>query len=86
MEPLKVLGHFLFHVIVAMVIFAAIMGAAWLLWELTEWLGRHDAPYILVVVGEVVAYLLFAVDVVCLGFFVIVEGIKLLKEIAMRLR
>jgi hypothetical protein len=78
---LKLLIHFLIHILVGAIIFTVLAVAAWLLWELTGWLGAHGAPYALLLVCHGISSLLFIVDVVCCGFFAIIEGYKLIAEI-----
>jgi len=83
---LKLLLHFLYHILVAAVMFGAVAGVASLLWYGTMFMQEHGIPAEIYVVCYIVAELLFAIDVICLLFFIGVEGWILLREIAERLR
>lgn len=86
METLKVLWHFVVKVVAGVAIFLVIAGAALLLWEITEWMDRQGAPYVLQWGCTGIADLLFFSDVICFGFFIIAESWKLLREIAVSFR
>jgi hypothetical protein len=85
-STLKLLLHFLYHILIAAVLFGAVAGVASLLWYGTEVMQLHGIPPEIYVVCYIVAELVFAVDVICLLFFIGVEGWILLREIAERLR
>ena len=83
---ISLLGHFLVHVLVASILFILIAGAAVIVWRFTLWIKALGAPYEIWAGCDLVADLLFAVDVICASFFVVVEGWKLVREIAAGLK
>ena len=65
MNPtLKPLLHFLYHILIAAVLFGAVAGVASLLWYGTEFMQGHGIPPEIYVVCYIVAELLFAIDVI----------------------
>jgi len=85
-RSILLLGHFLIHILVASALFVLIAGAAVIIWRFTQWIKALGAPYEIWAGCDVVADLLFAVDVICASFFVVVEGWKLVRQIATGLK
>jgi len=81
-ETLKVIGHFIFQVVIGALLFAIIAGVATLISLGAHWIEGLGAPYFIVVGCHVVEFLLFLGDMICFIFFIFVEVWKLLKEIA----
>ena len=82
MSPtLKLLFHFVFHILIGTVLFGAVAGAAIGLWFATDFMQAHGVPYEIWIVCHFVTELLFWLDVLCLVFFVLVEVWKLLRKI-----
>ncbi|MER8856579.1 MULTISPECIES: hypothetical protein [unclassified Mesorhizobium] len=69
------------HIMVGVGIFLALACAAFVIWEFTEWMREHNAPYWLLVICDAVAYLLFVIDVICASFFALVEGMKFVRAV-----
>jgi hypothetical protein len=87
MSPtLKLLFHFIFHILIGTVLFGAVAGAAIGLWMVTDLMQSRGIPYEIWIVCYLVTELLFWLDVLCLVFFVCVEVWKLLREIWQSLR
>lgn len=85
-ENLRLLFHFVVHILVGAIIFSVLAVAALALWELTEWMKNVHAPFELWIVCHGVADLLFFVDVICFVLFTLAEGLKLVREIWAGLR
>jgi hypothetical protein len=81
LKTLGIVWHFLVHVVVGVIIFCLVAGAAFGVWKFTFWISSLGAPEWIAIICHAVAYLLFAIDVICICFFVLVQGGKLLKEI-----
>ena len=81
MPILRLLFHFLIHMITGTILFAAIGGLAVGLHFLIAWLGGIGLPSELVMVMKAVEYLIFAVDIVLYVLFILREGISLAREI-----
>ncbi len=80
-KTLKLLAHFFIHIIVGVAMFVAFACAALGVWEFTNWMKGLGAPAWLLVICHAVAYLLFGIDVICATFFVLVEGVKFVREV-----
>lgn len=78
---LKLLFHFVFHILVGTILFGVVAGAAIGLWFVTDLMQVYGVPYEIWIVCYFVTELLFWLDVLCLVFFVVVEVWKLLREI-----
>ena len=85
-ESLRVIGHFIFQIIVGAVLFAIFAGVATLISFGAHWIDGLGAPYEVVLGGHVIEILLFLADMVCFIFFIFVEVWKLLKEMALGLK
>jgi hypothetical protein len=82
----KLLFHFLFHILVGAVLFAAVALAATMLWYGTELMEEHHVPHLICWICQFVAGLLFFLDVTCLLFLMGVEVWILLRTIWESLR
>jgi hypothetical protein len=69
------------HILVGVAIFVALAGAAFAIWKFTDWMRELGAPYWLLAICDAVAYLLFAIDVICASFFATVEGMKFVRAV-----
>ena len=78
---LRILFHFMVHIVCAALLFSVVAGVALLLWAGTIWIKGLGAPYEIWVVCYWVSELLFWFDVGCFGFYVICQGTKLIGEI-----
>jgi hypothetical protein len=81
LKTLGIVWHFLVHIAVGSAIFCLVAGAAFGVWKFTNYINYLGAPDWIVVICHAVAYLLAGIDVVCMCFFLLVQGGKLLKEI-----
>ncbi len=72
--------------IVAVRQLAVSLVAAYGLWWFTEWLRGIGAPYEIWFVSYVVSELVFWLDVLCFGVFVLAEVYKLIREIIANVR
>ena len=79
--PLRVLFHFIVHTMCATVLFATVAAAAILLWLGTLWMQSFGVPYGIWIVCFWTAELLFWFDVALFGFYVVRQGVNLVKEI-----
>jgi len=82
----KLLRHFLIHIFVGVVVFAAVALAATMLWYGTELMEEHHVPYFICLICQCVAALLFFLDLVCLICLMCAEVWKFLRIIAESLR
>ena len=80
-NSLKLIVHFVVHIIVASFLFGVVTLAAFALWWFTQWIKGLGAPHEIWFVSYVVSELVFWLDVVCFGVFVIAEAYKLIREI-----
>ncbi len=80
-ETFKLTGTCILHIAIGVLLFCCMAGAAYGVFELTDWLEAHGAPYPISLGCHFVGYFLFTVDVVCAGFFLLVEELNFLKEI-----
>jgi hypothetical protein len=85
-DSIKLLLHFVLHIIIATVLFAAIAAGAFLLWLGTEWLKARGFPDELYWGVWFVAELTFGLDVLCFVVFVLAEVWKLVREIVESVR
>ncbi|HEV2628884.1 MAG TPA: hypothetical protein VGV41_09605 [Pseudolabrys sp.] len=85
-ETLKVIGHFIFQIIVGAVLFGIFAGVATIISLGAHWIEGLGAPYEIVLGCHVIEILLFLADMVCFVFFIFVEVWKLLKEMALGLK
>jgi hypothetical protein len=69
------------HIVGGAALFLALAAAAFGLWEFTEWMRELGAPYWLLVICDLIAYLLCGVDVTCAAFFIAVEGFIFLRAV-----
>jgi hypothetical protein len=67
--------------VVGVVLFCSIASASFGVFELTAWLQLNGAAYFISVGCHLVGYFLFVVDVICAGFFLLVEALKFVREI-----
>lgn len=81
MPILRLLYHFLIHMLTGTILFVAIGGLAVGLHFLIAWLGDIGLPGELVMVLKAVEYLIFAVDIVLYVLFILREAISLAREI-----
>jgi hypothetical protein len=77
----KLIVHFVIHILVAAVLFGVLTFAAYCLWWFTEWLKSIGAPYEIWIVSYVVSELVFWLDALCFVVFVSAEVYKLIREI-----
>jgi hypothetical protein len=75
----KLLFHFLFHILVGAILFVAIAAVAIGLWYATELMQEQRVPYLIWGICFLVSELLFLLDVLCLVFFIVVEVWKFLR-------
>lgn len=80
-DRLKVLIHFLIHMVVAAVLFGAVALVALAVYFFTEWMRSIGAPYEIWIVCYAVSELIFWLDVLCFVVFVLAEVWLLLREI-----
>ena len=80
-DSLKLVGHFVLHIVIATFLFGVVTLAAVGLWEFTEWLKEIGAPYEIWIVSHGVAELVFWLDALCFVLYVITEAWKLVREI-----
>lgn len=80
-DSIKLIVHFVIHILVASFLFGVVTLAAFGLWWFTMWLKNMGAPNEIWAVGYVVSELVFWIDVFCFGVFVLAEVYKLIKEI-----
>ena len=80
-ETFKLAAAFILHIAIGVVLFCCIASAAFGIFELTTWLQSHGAPYFISVGCHFIGYFLFGVDIVCAGFFLLVEALKFVREI-----
>lgn len=80
-STVKLIVHFVIHIFVASFLFGVVTLAALALWWFTEWLKRLGAPAEIWFVSYVVSELVFWLDVLCFGVFVLAEVYKLIREI-----
>lgn len=78
---LRVLFHFIVHVICAALLFSALAAVALVMWAATNWIKTLGAPYEIWIVCYWVSELLFWLDVGCFALYAICQGWKLVKEI-----
>lgn len=83
---IKVLLHFLLHIVTGIILFGAVAGAAILLSYVAQWIATVGVPYEISLGCYLVTDLLFWLDVLCFVFFIGVEVWKLLREIAAGLK
>lgn len=77
----KLIFRFLIHILVGAVLFGVMAAAATVLWYGTEVMREHHVPAVICWICEMVAELLFFLDVVCLLFLMGVEVWKLLRDV-----
>jgi hypothetical protein len=82
MESLKLIGHFVLHVVLGLVLFVVIGGAAFAVSWVVDQAELHHMHWLIVYVGHVIELLVFGVDTICFVFFLLVEAYVLCKEIA----
>jgi hypothetical protein len=80
-ESLKLIVHFVIHILVASFLFGVVTLAAYALWRFTEWLKSTGAPDEIWFVSYAVSEIVFWLDVLCFGVFVLAEVYKLIREI-----
>jgi hypothetical protein len=80
-DSLKVIVHFVIHILVASFLFGVVTFAAFALWRFTEWLKGLGSPHEIWFVSYAVSELVFWIDVLCFGVFVLAEVYKLVREI-----
>jgi len=80
-ENIKLLFHFVIHMLLASVLFAAVTSFAFGLWWFTEWLKSLGAPYPLWIVCYGISELVFWLDALCFLVYVGVEAYNLIREI-----
>jgi uncharacterized membrane protein (DUF2068 family) len=80
-ESAKLIAHFVIHILVACFLFAAVTLAAYGLWRFTEWLKYIGAPAEIWFVSYAVSEIIFWLDVLCFGVFILAEVYKLIREI-----
>jgi uncharacterized membrane protein len=78
--PIQLLVHQLRHVLMAIVLFAAIALAAIGLWQATELMKRYEVPYVIEGGCHYLALLAFIVDAICFAFFLVFESYKFIRE------
>jgi len=80
-QNLKLVLHFLLHMLIASVLFGAVASFAVVLWWFTKWLESLGVPTEIALGMWAATELLFWLDVLCFAVFVIAEVWKLLREI-----
>jgi hypothetical protein len=80
-DSLKLIVHFVIHILVASFLFGVVTLAAYALWWFTVWLKGIGAPDEITFVSYAVSEIVFWLDVFCFGVFVIAEVYKLVREI-----
>jgi hypothetical protein len=80
-DSVKLIVHFVIHIIVASFLFGVVTLAAFALWWFTQWIKELGAPDEITFVSYAVSELLFWIDVLCFGVFVVAEAYKLVREI-----
>jgi hypothetical protein len=85
-KTIAIIGHFVFHIVVATFLFVALALAALGVWYFTQWLKDIGAPWEIWFTCTLISELLFGLDVLCLLVFVVAEVWKLLREIYFELR
>jgi hypothetical protein len=80
-DTIKLTGIFILHILVGVVLFCCIAGAAYGIFEATTWLEAHKTPYFICLGCHFVGFFLFGVDVICAGCFIGVTAAKFIKEI-----
>lgn len=83
---LKLLVHFVVHMLVAAVLFGLVTLIAFGLWLFTEWLKSVGAPYEIWIVSYGVSELVFWLDVLCFVTYVSAEVWMLIRAIVSRVR
>lgn len=81
MASLKLVFHFLTHMVFGTVLFTAIAGIALGLHLFVAWLASFGLPVYLITVLQAIEYLVFAIDIILYVWFVFREAWKLVKEI-----
>ncbi|SRR5712691_5580118 len=77
----KLIFRFLIHILVGAFLFAAMAGAATVLWYATEVMREYHVPAFICWICEIVSEFLFFLDVICLLFLMGVEVWKLLRDV-----
>lgn len=80
-DSVKLIIHFVIHIVVASFLFGVVTLAALALWWFTQWIKGLGAPDEIAFVSYAVSELVFWLDVACFGVFVIAEAYKLVREI-----
>ena len=80
-DSVKLIIHFVIHILVASFLFGAVTLAALALWWFTQWIKALGAPDEITFVSYAVSELVFWIDVLCFGVFVVTEAFKLVREI-----
>lgn len=80
-NSLRLIVHFVIHILVASFLFGVVTFAAFALWTFTQWLKGLGAPDEIWFVSYAVSELVFWIDVLCFGVFVLAEVYKLIREI-----
>ena len=85
-DTLKLVAQFLVHMVVGAILFAVVACVAFMLWLGTQWLREKGAPDSLFCGAWALTELLFWLDVLLFGGFVIAESIKLARAIKASIR
>jgi len=80
MMALQIVGRFLLQMVIGALLFAAVALVSVALWAFTGWLGNQGVPYHISFVTGLMAQLVFYLDVLCFGVFVIGEAIGLIRD------
>lgn len=80
-DSVKLVVHFVIHILVASFLFGAVTLAALALWWFTQWIKALGAPDEITFVSYAVSEVVFWIDVLCFGLFVVAEAYKLVREI-----
>jgi hypothetical protein len=78
-QTLKIVFLFVFHIVVASVLFAVLALAAFLLWRFTEWLKQLGAPEQIWYTCEFLSDLIFYLDVLC---FLVFSGVEVWRLVS----
>lgn len=78
---IRLIWHFAVHILLGALLFVLLAAPALGLWELTRWMEQIGAPWWLSLLFHGSAEFLLAVDLICAVFFILVEAVKILREI-----
>ena len=81
MRTLKLAGYFTLHTITGIALFLIVALGVLLLHQATDYLVARGLPPYITAVMSALEYLLFAIDVLCLGAFMVKECVDFIRKL-----